>query len=83
MLREVGRRREALDWYATFPDPEAYDLAYLPAATLRRAELYDRLGNRAAARRFYARFADLWRDADPELQPLRAEALRKWSAAGG
>ena len=72
LLREVGRQREALKWYATFPDPEAYDLVYLPAAILRRAELYERLGDQAAARRFYARFADLWRDADPELQALRA-----------
>lgn len=83
LLRDIGRRQEALRWYSTFPDPEGYDLAYLPAATLRRAELYERLRNPAAARHYYERFTELWRDADPELQPVRAEALKRLKALGG
>ncbi len=36
----------------------------------RIGELYDRQGDRARARDYYNRFVDLWKDADPELQPL-------------
>lgn len=35
----------------------------------RLGELHDELGDREKAARHYARFAELWADADPELQP--------------
>ncbi len=83
LLRELNRPNEAIQWYATFPDPQAYDLMYLGFATLRRADLYDRLGNRSAALRSYQRLASLWRDADPELKPLRDAAVKRIQALGG
>jgi tetratricopeptide (TPR) repeat protein len=41
------------------------------AATLKRlGELYEQRGNRAKALGYYGRFVDLWKEADPELQPV-------------
>ena len=48
----------------------------------RLGELYDRKGDRAHAIDYYSRFADLWKDADPQFQPWvtaargRAQALK-------
>jgi tetratricopeptide (TPR) repeat protein len=45
------------------------------AATMQRlGALYAARGEHAKAREYYGRFVDLWQDADPELQPLVAEA---------
>jgi len=73
-LAALGRRTEAIRWFATFPEPAAYDLIYLAPTHLRRARLFDQLGDRAAATRHYARFVELWLDCDPELRPLVDEA---------
>ncbi len=45
------------------------------AATLQRlGALYRARGEHAKARDYYGRFVDLWKDAEPELQPIVAEA---------
>lgn len=46
-----------------------------PLAFYHRAELHERRGELDDAARFYARFLELWHDADPHLQP-RVEAAR-------
>jgi tetratricopeptide (TPR) repeat protein len=46
-----------------------YDSYRLPEALKRAGELYEAKGNRAKAADRYRRFVDLWKDADPELQP--------------
>jgi len=46
-----------------------YDSFQLPAALKRSGELYEAKGDRARAAERYRRFVDLWKDADPELQP--------------
>ncbi len=46
-----------------------------PLAYYHRAELHERRGEFDDAARFYARFLELWSDADPHLQP-RVEAAR-------
>jgi hypothetical protein len=49
--------------------------AHAVAATLQRlGALYAARGDRAKAREYYGRFVDLWKDADPELQPLVVDA---------
>src|SRR5437667_10996959 len=51
------------------------DNFYTLAPTYRRlGELYEARGDRAKARDYYGRFVDLWKDADPELQPIVADA---------
>ena len=76
VLRAVGRDEEALRWYGSFPGPAGYDIAYLAPAYLRQAEISERLGRNADALGFYRRVTDLWRDCDPGLRPLLAQAQR-------
>jgi eukaryotic-like serine/threonine-protein kinase len=54
-------------WFANW-DPNAGILG------LERARIADRLGQREAAGELYQFVADLWKNADPELQPYVAEA---------
>jgi tetratricopeptide (TPR) repeat protein len=78
-LRTLGRPREALLVYASFPDPTGYDVMYAPLAHLRRGELHERLGERRQAAGEYARALAGWRDADPELRGL-IDAARRGAA---
>jgi tetratricopeptide (TPR) repeat protein len=48
-------------------EADAYNLA---GAHKRLGELYDAKGDRQKAASHYAAFLDLWKDADPELQPI-------------
>jgi DNA-binding SARP family transcriptional activator/Tfp pilus assembly protein PilF/TolB-like protein len=74
LLHAVGRDEEAARWYASFPEPAGYDITYLAPAYLRRGEIAERLGHRAEAIAFYRRAAALWKDCDPALRPMLAEA---------
>jgi eukaryotic-like serine/threonine-protein kinase len=58
-----------------------YEVSLTLGPTYRRlGELYEARGDRVRARNYYGRFVDLWKDADPELQPLvkdvRARIIR-------
>ena len=55
--RRRGVNRIALDAYQLAP------------ALKRSGELYEAKGDRAKAADRYRRFVELWKDADPELQP--------------
>jgi len=74
ILHAVGRDEEALSWYGSFPEPSGYDVAWLAPAYLRRAEIHERLGQRAEALAAYRRVASLWKACDEPLRPLLAEA---------
>jgi tetratricopeptide (TPR) repeat protein len=56
------------------------DAHEIPHALRRLGELYDAQGNTAKAIEYYARFVNLWRDADPELQPLVRRAQGRLNA---
>jgi hypothetical protein len=63
--------------YVTTPHWNRFDL---PADGLQLAAIYKRLGelyegrrDRTKAASYYAKFVDLWKDADPELQPKLRE----------
>jgi DNA-binding SARP family transcriptional activator/tetratricopeptide (TPR) repeat protein len=77
LLREMGRDREALAWYAASGQAGLDQLAYLAPAHLRQAEIYERLGERQKAAEHYRRFVELWKECDPELRPMVDEARRK------
>lgn len=53
LAADLGRFDEAQRWYATFPDPSTYDLAFYPSALESSAALYEKHGDRdkAAAQR--------------------------------
>jgi len=53
------------------------DAYFLAGIYQRLGELHEERGHRAKAIDYYGRFVDLWKDADPELQPRVAEARRR------
>jgi eukaryotic-like serine/threonine-protein kinase len=61
---------------------------YIPWSMQRLGELYDSKGDYARALDAYERFVDLWKEADPELQPTvrdvqgRIERLRRLTYKG-
>jgi tetratricopeptide (TPR) repeat protein len=69
MLDRLGRPQEALRWYASLDELSTSDLVYSAPAHLRRADIFERLGDLPAAAAEYSRFLELWKDADPELMP--------------
>jgi tetratricopeptide (TPR) repeat protein len=54
-----------------------YDAVYMPHILQRLGALYEAKGDREKAIGYYERFVELWRNADPELQPRVAEARRR------
>ena len=80
LLADEGREDEALGWLRSIAERAAYELVYLAPAHLRQAEIYDRQGTRGAAVEHYRKFIDLWRDADPELQPVVNKARERLAA---
>lgn len=76
ILHQLGRETEALRWYGTFGENSPYDLVYLAPALYRQGQIEERLGNRVRAALRYASFLALWKDCDPELRPLMADATR-------
>ncbi len=71
---KMGQPDSALALYqqlVTRPAPYGlYTHSYALARSYQRlGELYEAKGDRAQAREYYGRFVDLWKNADPELQP--------------
>jgi serine/threonine-protein kinase len=69
VLAALGRDDEALLLYA----PLGWlwgDVGLLAPKHLHTAELYERRGDRDKAKYHYLRFIELWKDCDPELQPI-------------
>jgi tetratricopeptide (TPR) repeat protein len=77
LLHNLGRDDEALRWYAAFGDNSPYDLVYLAPSLYREAQIYDARGQKALAVEKYKRFVELWREADPQLQPLVVSARER------
>jgi tetratricopeptide (TPR) repeat protein len=79
-----GHADSALAVYARYAAGSEYgrlgtDATYLGPSLKRLGELYEARGDRDNAARAYARFIELWKDADPDLQPQVAEARRRLS----
>ncbi|MCH8247137.1 MAG: hypothetical protein IH951_12100 [Bacteroidetes bacterium] len=81
LLYEAGRLEEALPIYLSFLSGfDVGGLYVIGPAYLRRAQIYEALGDEKKAIDFYERFIDLWRDADPELQKYVVEAREQLDA---
>jgi tetratricopeptide (TPR) repeat protein len=86
LLAAAGRTDEAIRWYEASGSFFAFDVVNVALSHLRRAQLYEELGDRAQARRHYARFLELWRDPDPELRLMvdsARNALERLTAEAG
>jgi tetratricopeptide (TPR) repeat protein len=57
--------------------PFSHDGTQLAPASKRLGELYEQRGDRAKARPYYSRFAQLWMEADPELKPAVLAVRRR------
>jgi tetratricopeptide (TPR) repeat protein len=58
------------------------DPMFLPGVHERLGQLYEARGDAAKAAQHYRAFIDLWKNADPELQPRVAEAKRRLAKLG-
>jgi tetratricopeptide (TPR) repeat protein len=58
------------------------DPVFLAGAHKRLGELYEAKGNRAKAISHYTKFVELWKNADPELQPKVAEVKKRLARLG-
>ena len=59
------------------------DPALLAGTYKRLGELCEGTGDRAKAAANYRRFVELWKDADPDLQPKVVEVRRRLARLGG
>ena len=74
LLHELGRDDEALRWYGSFGENSPYDLIYLAPSLYRQAQIHQARGQSAMAKQRYARFVELWKGCDSEMQPMIADA---------
>lgn len=73
-----GRYEEALSLYSSLHYGDSIQgLVYLGPSYLRRAEIYEHLGDTENAIIYYTRFLELWQDADPALQTNWVEPARQ------
>jgi tetratricopeptide (TPR) repeat protein/tRNA A-37 threonylcarbamoyl transferase component Bud32 len=59
------------------------DQYFLALSYRRLAELWETKGDRTKAAEYYTKFIDLWKNADPELQPKVAEARKRLAQLTG
>jgi tetratricopeptide (TPR) repeat protein len=59
------------------------DSGALPMAYRRLGELYEARGDRPKAVQYYGQFVELWKSADPELQPVVAEVKARMARLVG
>jgi eukaryotic-like serine/threonine-protein kinase len=62
--------------------PDSREL-FLPAALRRLGELYENKHDATSALKYYGRFVDLWKHADPELQPVVKDVRRRMADLAG
>jgi tetratricopeptide (TPR) repeat protein len=74
LYEAIGRRDDALRWFASMSQRTAYEIVYLAPAALRAARLHSQERNDAAARRSAQIFLSAWTEPDPQLRPLVDEA---------
>ena len=72
-LQAMGRGEEAERWYQAL-SATPFETAFRGPVLLHRAEIREAAGDTKGAARLYGEFVELWKDADPELQPMVEEA---------
>jgi eukaryotic-like serine/threonine-protein kinase len=80
---DAGQADSAIAVFTRYVDSHAIlnrfdtDGFFLAGSYKRLGELWEAKGDREKATRYYLKFVDLWKNADPELQPKVAEVRRK------
>ncbi len=82
LLEAEGRDPEALRWYGGFAEHSIYDLIFQAPSHLRRAEIFERLGDAERASQHYRQFIERWRECDPALRPRVEAAERRLAVIG-
>jgi len=76
--RSDSARKYLTDFVEGFDRDRMYiDRFWLAKMLFRLGELYEDAGDARAATEYYGRFVDLWKQADPELQPRVTEARNR------
>ena len=77
----AGKPDSAIAYYTKFVTAKATPIGplatYLAPSLKRLGELYENKGNAAQAVAHYTQFVELWKDADPDMQPRVAEVKRR------
>ena len=77
----AGHSDSAIVWFEKFVTtasaPPDMDGAFLAGTHKRLGELYDAKGDKAKAIAHFEKFVDMWKNAEPELQPKVREAQEK------
>jgi tetratricopeptide (TPR) repeat protein len=81
----LGNADSALHWYTVYLESKsqrqaANDALFLAASFRRAAELHEARGESAKAIERYTGLLDLWRNADPSLQPVLLDVQQRISA---
>ncbi|MFQ5602998.1 MAG: tol-pal system YbgF family protein, partial [bacterium] len=66
----LGEYDEALRWYSSLGYGASREFVYSPVSHLKRAEIYEKLGQFETALKHYTRFVWFWKNCDLELKPL-------------
>ena len=74
LLEAVGREADATALYDSFANFGPHDIVLMAPGHMALGRIAERQGRSNDARAHYERVLFLWSDADPELQPLVAEA---------
>ena len=85
---KLGQPDSALAYYEQYVSRgDAFrvrvDTDHLAAAYQRLGELYEAKGDRAKARDYYAKLLDLWKTADPDLQPIVRDTKERVARLSG
>ena len=76
LLKSLKRYEEALRWYSTLGYGGFMEFVYSPISHFKQGEVYEELGQPEKAAEHYAAFIEMWKDCDPELRPVVANAER-------
>jgi tetratricopeptide (TPR) repeat protein len=71
----IAQFRRYLD--TPYSDEVTAQADYVAYTSRRLGELYEAKGDRANAATYYQKFVDLWKNADPDLQPQVADVRKR------
>jgi tetratricopeptide (TPR) repeat protein len=82
-----GQTDSALAHYERYTalqaDRVGLDETWFAQAHRRAGELHEAKGNREKALEYYGKFVELWKDADPELQPVVSDVQQRMARLAG